>query len=103
MSDVKFPSDEKTLIVQVFYQKGDEPFICGVNGMINDTTLDEIHEELVEYENIGIFDKGDGDYLFKAGYEPDQRGEYGIVEHAAYWQLDICGYRPVNHNEDNEK
>ena len=90
-----FPSENTTLFVQVFYQKGDDPFICGVNGPITDLTFDQIHSELEEYEQTELFNRGDGNYLFRASYEPEQRGEYGAIEHAAYWQLDIANFRNV--------
>ena len=80
-------------IIQFFYQEGDDPFICGVNGRLTAGDISEIEEERVE--DLGdLFTKGNGYYLCYATFNQEQRGEFGRIELPSYWDLDLIEYNP---------
>lgn len=78
--------------VKVFYQKGNDPFIFEVNGKFTIPSLEEIEQDLQEYENW----KGDGEYLFRVHREQEQRGDFGRIEVPAYWDVDLLEFKPVD-------
>lgn len=90
------PTKRSKNYVQFFYAgHGDEPFICGVDGHFTSDTLDEIAKDFLS-EGLDSFDKGAGDYLYQVTYEPEQRGEYGMIEIAAWWDLVEVLFEPLN-------
>ena len=74
------PTNEKEIIVQAFYQQGDGPFICGVQGAMTQDAFVEIEQDLIDNARE-IFSEGDGDYVFTARH---QRSEMD----GPYWELD---------------
>lgn len=91
-----FPSDQEKPIVEVFYQKGDDPFVCGLNGSTNGGMgmIDEIEKDMIDNKE-DAFPHGDGQYLYIATWEPAQTGEYGRIELPGYWDLDLIAFKPV--------
>lgn len=86
---MEMPSKQKNTYIQLFYNGQDEPFICGANGHITQSHLDEIMVEILaddfKEEN---FCKGAGDYLFSIYFEDAQTGEYGVIEIPEHWEID---------------
>jgi hypothetical protein len=88
-SMAKMITDLKKHYVQVFYQSGDDPFICGVVGNL---PLDDIEKELFDDEFIeGVFNRGDGDYLFEVYQEHDET-DFGVH---SWWDYDLKAFRPT--------
>ena len=101
MIEFEMPSSLKTPFIEVFYQAGDPPFICGVNGNATTSILLEIEEGLSEDEQY-TFDKGDGNYLFKTTRDPGQYDNEGWCEIPPYWDLDLVLFSPIA-QADREK
>ena len=101
MIEFEMPSSLKTPFIEVFYQAGNPPFICGVNGNATTSILLEIEEGLSEDEQY-TFDKGDGNYLFKAVWVSVQYDGEGRCELPPYWNLDLVSFSP-NAQADCEK
>ena len=57
-------TEDFSTAIQVYYLKGNPPFICGVKGVMTLGMMEEIEQDLIDNEQ-DIFTKGDGDYLFK--------------------------------------
>jgi hypothetical protein len=87
------------LLVQVFYQKGDDPFLVGVNGHVNSELLKSIETDAVP---DATYDKGDGDYLFRAEYEPGQFDGEGRCELAPGYGLVFVEFKPVVYDEHKD-
>jgi hypothetical protein len=90
MTTTVFPSDSKTLQVEVCYLRGTPAFICGANGRISGESMGEIEDGMNE-EDAELF-RDEGTYLFDAHYE--QIGDIG-VELEGYWDLTERGFRPL--------
>ena len=90
MTTTVFPSDSKTLQVEVCYVRGTPAFICGANGRISGESIGEIEDGMNE-EDAELF-RDEGTYLFDAHYE--QIGDIG-VELEGYWDLTERGFRPL--------
>jgi hypothetical protein len=92
-----FPSDQKTPLVEVFYQLGDPPFVCGLHGCVNGDMIEmierDLQEDAVESE---WFLLGDGTYLYEASWVDDQRNEEGRIELPGYWDLRRIAYRRLD-------
>ena len=90
---------DKNLYLNVFYQRGDEPFVSGVNGICTITCIEDIEKEITnnlqDYEE-GDFSKGDGDYIYKAFFNSKQTGQYGATEIPEYWELELVSFRPID-------
>ena len=88
------PSDMKDIQVQFFYIAGGEPaFICGAIGHITSELLDVLEKEVNENPLEDTFKKGEGDYLFSAKFQEEQRGDFGRVELPGYWELELIEFR----------
>lgn len=93
--ELTMPTDMKNTLVQMFYSGQDQPFICGAYG--NVSMLDDIEKEWLgdeELEDDQIF-KEAGNYLFECFWEPPQIGEFGMVELAGYWNLELRLFKPL--------
>ena len=77
----------------VFYQSGDDPFICGINGMIDTISLNEIEMDLVG--DAWDFEDGSGTYFFEAERILEQVGDGGRIEIGAHWELAQMYYEPI--------
>jgi len=91
---MEFPSDRERLLVEMFYQTGDSPFICGVLGHATLDALQEMETD-VAVNADEYFTKGDGTYLFDATSQPGQYGEFGRCEILPHWELELLLYRQV--------
>jgi hypothetical protein len=91
IQEFSFPSDQERTLVEIFYQKGYDPFVCGLNGCTNGEMIQEIEKELT----ADFFERGDGLYLYTVTWEPDQTGEYGRVELPGYWDLEFIAFKPI--------
>jgi len=80
------PSENKNHYVEVFYQKGDPPFVYGMNGYFSAMCIEDIEKDLDENPET-YFDK-DGAYLFEATYQNNAPEDGG-----PHWELDKVGYR----------
>lgn len=88
---MEFITDRKDRYVQYLYLGGDELHFIASDHALGDEEIDSITENLLELE----FPKGPGDYMYKINYEPPQRGEYGVVEIAEYFDLEEVLFRPI--------
>ena len=88
------PSDLKDIQVQFFYSSTDEPpFICGAIGHVTSWLLEQLEKQVNENPLEDTFAHGDGDYLFSANFQSEQRGEFGRIELPGYWELDLIEFR----------
>jgi hypothetical protein len=94
IKEFPFPSDQERTLVEIFYQKGDDPFVSGLHGCTNRDMIQEI-EQILNDNQADVFDMGDGQYLYRASWEPDQTGEFGRVELPGYWDLEFIAFKPV--------
>lgn len=88
------PSDLDKLLVEVFYQSGNDPFICGVIGHATAESLHRIEKDCLENKE-DIFDIGDGNYLFEANWFSGQYGEHGQCEFPPCFELEIVAFEEV--------
>jgi hypothetical protein len=98
IDSIVMPTKRGKNYVQFFYNGEDEAFICGVDGHFTADTLDDIVNDFLENPDetyVDAFSKGAGDYLYLATYNPEQRGEFGMVEIAAWWELDEVLFEPL--------
>ena len=86
-----FPSDNAKTIIEVFQQKGDPAFICGVNGHITTETMEAIEKDINENRDD---DEKDGRYLYEISYSEAQTGDEGRIELPAYWDLREIAFTP---------
>jgi len=88
------PFNETNLKIQIFYQQGDDPFICGVYGGITQDILAEIEKDTID--NLDLFDRGDGDYLFLAMPRQGQQSfpETGQWDFPPHWELELLKFNP---------
>ena len=86
-----FPSDNAKTIIEVFQQKGDPAFICGVNGHITTETMEAIEKDINENRDD---DEKDGRYLYEITYSEAQTGDEGRIELPAYWDLSEIAFEP---------
>jgi hypothetical protein len=91
---VEFPSDANRSLVEIFYLKDHEPFVCGVYGKVTGDQIAKIERDCAENPGVG-FGKGDGQYLFSCHWEPGQYGDEGRCEIAPYWHLDLIAFKPI--------
>jgi len=87
------PSDIKKPLIEIFFLDNETPFICGVNGHVTISMLEEIERDLGEYIS-DTFTKGQGSYLFEAYFNSAQRGDEGRIEIPEYWELTMIGFKP---------
>jgi hypothetical protein len=86
-----FPSDRKKTIIEVFQQKGDPAFICGVDGWIVGHVMEAIEKDINENRDE---DEKDGRYLYEISYSEAQTGDEGRIELPAYWDLREIAFEP---------
>lgn len=94
-----FPADDgEPLLVQIFKQDGDPPFVCGFRGNPIDV-LDEIQRDYIDDDELhsDLFVNGDGDYLFRIVHQPGQQTfpETGQWDFLPYIELDLVQFRPL--------
>jgi hypothetical protein len=87
----QFPSQRKKTIIEVFQQKGDPAFICGVDGWITSETIEAIEKDINENRDE---DEKDGNYLYEIHYSEAQTGDEGRIELPAYWDLREIAFTP---------
>jgi len=94
---IVMPTKRDKHYVQLFYNVQDAPFICGIDGHFTIDNLGEIQDAIEDTDEYlaEVFHKGAGDYLFQVWHEPEQTGEYGRVEIAAYWGWEEVIFEPM--------
>ena len=103
MTSQKWPAGTSPAIIQVFYQKGDVPFVYGVNGWMTQESITEINTEIAEYADV-YFEEGNGDYLLRALYfEGQSCPESGRWEIAPCWQLEFIEFRAIEKPSQQEE
>lgn len=82
---------KRNVLAEVFFQQGDEPFICAVRGRICVEQLEAAQRDF--RENLPKeLEQGDGIYTFDFYFEEGQYGEYGMCEIAPGWGFDFVSY-----------
>jgi len=89
------PGENEILLVQIFFQRGDPPSVVGVSGPINAEALTEIEHTAVPDIDENIFGCGSGDYLFRAEWQEEQRGDEGRIELPGGYGLVFLEFRPM--------
>ena len=95
-----FPSDRKKTIIEVFQQKGDPAFICGVDGWIVGHVMEAIEKDINENRDE---DEKDGRYLYEISYSEAQTGDEGRIELPAYWDLREIAFTPNTELTDRRR
>jgi predicted RNA-binding Zn-ribbon protein involved in translation (DUF1610 family) len=87
-----FSADGKrNVLAEVFFQKGDDPFICAVRGRICVEQLEAAQRDF--RENLpDELEQGDGIYTFDFFYEKGQYDEFGRCEIAPGWGFDFVSF-----------
>ena len=89
-NDNHFPTDSSTLLIQVFYNLADPPFICGASGCLTVAALENIETDLDKSD----FLHGTGSYLFGAHWFEGQFDQEGRCELPAVFELTFISFRP---------
>ncbi|MDU9398058.1 hypothetical protein [Pseudomonas sp. zfem003] len=84
---------EPTVLIQVFQQQGEDPFICAVNGHISLHALLEIEAQMLENPE----DK-EGLFTYEANYYEGEYGPVGECYHAPGWELSLVEYQEIGHD-----
>lgn len=71
----------------------DSLFICGVYGEVTINELDDINNTIID-DAPGHGDFEAGIHIAECTYNEEERGEYGRIEHDAYWDIDFIGFEP---------
>ena len=79
-------------IVEVFFMKGETPFMTAVYGEFDFEAIEAIEKDFLENADV-IFVQGDGDYRLIAHHEPHQIGEFGRIEVCGGWHLDVESFK----------
>lgn len=95
-NDAQKAKSSNGLQVGVYYDEGDPAFICRVNGRATVGVLSDIEAQINDDVDASLL-KGNGVYLFDVGYIEAQRGEYGRIELAGYFDLTLIEFTEVNH------
>ena len=81
-------SSDGSVVVKIFYVRGDEPFVFFINGAISIEGITEIEKECSE-NCSEMFEDGEGEYTFEAVYD-------GGDEHVRpYWDLEKLAFSPI--------
>ena len=88
---ISFPSKRKKTIIEVFRQKGDPSFICGVEGWILGHVIEAIEKDINDNRDDN---EKDGRYLYEIRYIEAQTNNEGRVEMPAYWDLLEIAFEP---------
>lgn len=89
-----FPSDEGDQTIEVFYQKGDQAFVCGGHGSFTVGMIEDIEKDFADNTDEG-FDCGDGVYLYVPRWVSPQVGDEGRIELPGYWDLELVGFKTI--------
>jgi hypothetical protein len=82
---------KRNVLAEVFFQKGDDPFICAVRGRICVEQLEAAQRDF--RENLpDELEQGDGIYTFDFFFEKGQYDEFGRCEIAPGWGFDFVSY-----------
>jgi ribosomal protein L37AE/L43A len=82
---------KRNVLAEVFFQKGDDPFICAVRGRICVEQLEAAQRDF--RENLpDELEQGDGIYTFDFFYEKGQYDDFGRCEIAPGWGFDFVSY-----------
>lgn len=92
-----WPTDSKQVMVEAFYQAGDDPFIYGVIGQTSAQAITDMESDMRDYLD-DHFNKGDGSYLFEASWD-DGEYENWYCLHTPYWELTVVDFRPLDAEE----
>lgn len=97
-----FSADGKrNVLAEVFFQKGDEPFICAVRGRICVEQLEAAQRDF--RENLpDELEQGDGIYTFDFFYEKGQYDDMGRCEIAPGWGFDFVSYAAFEAADEEE-
>ncbi|MNR19702.1 hypothetical protein D3C85_1365090 [compost metagenome] len=89
----------RNVLAEVFFQKGDDPFICAVRGRICVEQLEAAQRDF--RENLpDELEQGDGIYTFDFFYEKGQYDEFGRCEIAPGWGFDFVSYAAFEGGDD---
>jgi hypothetical protein len=93
---IKNPQYHDDLQINVFYQNGDPPFICGIKGKATISILTEIEQDMID--NLEIFNRGNGDYLFSTKHQQGQQSfpETGQWDFPPHWEFDLIAHQQAN-------
>lgn len=96
-----FSADGKrNVLAEVFFQKGDDPFICAVRGRICVEQLEAAQHDF--RENLpDELEQGDGIYTFDFFYEEGQYDDWGRCEIAPGWGFDFVSYAPFEADDES--
>lgn len=96
-----FSADGKrNVLAEVFFQKGDDPFICAVRGRICVEQLEAAQRDF--RENLpDELEQGDGIYTFDFFYEEGQYDDWGRCEIAPGWGFDFVSYAPFEADDES--
>lgn len=88
----------RNVLAEVFFQQGDDTFICAVRGRICVEQLEAAQRDF--RENLpDELEKGDGIYTFDFFYEKGQYDEWGRCEIAPGWGFDFVSYKAFEAEE----
>jgi hypothetical protein len=90
---LRLPSSDLITVIEVFYQAGDPPFICGVSGHMTYDMFDKIEAQL-EAEELELLTSGDGTYLFRPWWQNAEYENGGLVD-GGYWNLEQLLFKPL--------
>lgn len=96
----KFPSNQKNSLVEIFYLKSHEPFVCGVYGNVTSDQIRRIEADCMENME-SLFNNGDGQYLFSCQWDNGQYDSSGRCEYPPYWDLTLKAFEPVKFDNDS--
>jgi predicted RNA-binding Zn-ribbon protein involved in translation (DUF1610 family) len=81
----------RNVLAEVFFQKGDDPFICAVRGRVCVEQLEAAQRDF--RENLpDVLEQGDGIYTFDFFYEKGQYDDWGRCEIAPGWGFDFVSF-----------
>ena len=105
--NITMPFDIEETLVQVFFQYGDVPFVCGVIGRINSQKISELDCQLsTDYQSgdAHLFNNyGNGDYLLKIKYEKGELdGESAQWIHRPYFDYELVKFEPCEYVDSLE-
>ena len=90
---------KRNVLAEVFFQQGDDPFICAVRGRICVEQLEAAQRDF--RENLpDELEQGDGIYTFDFFYEEGQYDEWGRCEIAPGWGFDFVSYAAFEDAEE---
>jgi hypothetical protein len=89
------------VLAEVFFQQGDEPFICAVRGRICVEQLEAAQHDF--RENLpDVLEQGDGIYTFDFFYEKGEYDEWGRCEIAPGWGFDFVSFAAFEGGDEED-